>query len=67
MRTKYLKSFPTYFVPIGGNALAILEDRVSHLQRERLWGRDDPLFPATRVDLDAEGQFASAGSWRLSF
>ena len=61
VRTKFSKSFPTYFVPIGGNALAIVEDWVDHLQRERLWGPDDPLFPATRVDLDADGQFASAG------
>jgi hypothetical protein len=39
-------------------------------QRERLWGPDDPLFPATRVDLDSERQFASAGldrkCWRGS-
>ena len=58
--TKPSKSFPTYFVPIGGNALAIVEDWVSYLQRDRLWGPDDPLFPATLVvDLDANGQFAA--------
>jgi integrase len=70
VRTKFSKSFPTYFVPIGGNALAIVEDWVNHLQRERLWGPDDPLFPATRVDLDANRQFASTGldrkCWRGS-
>ena len=54
VRTKYSKSFPTFFVPIGGNALSIVEDWVSYLQRERLWGPDDPLFPATRVALDDE-------------
>jgi len=70
VRTKFSKSFPSYFVPIGGNALAIVEEWVNHLQRERLWGPDDPLFPATRVDLDADGHFASAGldrkCWRGS-
>jgi hypothetical protein len=31
VRTKFSKSFPTYFVPIGGNALAIVEDWVNYL------------------------------------
>ena len=68
VRTKYSKSFPTYFVPIGGNALSILEDWVSYLQRERLWGLDDPLFPATHVALDKNRRFSAAGidrkGWR---
>jgi integrase len=68
VRTKYSKSFPTYFVPIGGNALSILEGWVGYLQRERLWGPDDPLFPATRVTLDENHQFAVVGidrkGWR---
>jgi integrase len=68
VRTKYSKSFPTYFVPIGGNALSIVEDWVNYLQRERLWGPDDPLFPATQVALDTNRQFAAVGvdrkGWR---
>ncbi len=61
VRTKFSKSFPTFFVPIGGNALAIVEEWVGLLQRERLWGFDDPLFPATRVALGADHQFHAAG------
>jgi integrase len=68
VRTKYSKTFPTFFVPIGGNARSIVEDRVSYLQRERLWGPDDPLFPATRVVLNAGRHFAAVGidrkGWR---
>jgi integrase len=68
VRTKFSKSFPTFFVQIDGNALAIVEDWVRFLQRERLWGADDPLFPATRVALNADGQFAAVGldrkGWR---
>jgi integrase len=68
VRTKYSKSFPTFFVQIGGNALAIVEDWVNYLQTERLWGPDDPLFPATRVALDTNCQFAAVGidrkGWR---
>jgi site-specific recombinase XerC len=48
VRTKYSKTFPTFFVPIGGNARSIIEDWVNYLKRERLWGPDDPLFPARR-------------------
>jgi integrase len=68
VRTKYSKTFPTFFVPIGGNALAVVEDWVSYLHRERLWAPDDPLFPATQVALDSNRQFAAVGidrkGWR---
>jgi integrase len=68
VRTKYSKTFPTFFVPIGGNALSVVEDWVGYLQRERLLGPDDPLFPATQVALDFNGQFAAVGvdrkGWR---
>jgi len=34
---------------------------VSYLRDEKLWGNDDPLFPATRVTLGATRQFEAAG------
>jgi integrase len=68
VRTKYSKTFPTFFVPIGGSAVSIAEDWVSYLRGKRLWGPDDPLFPATQVALDRNHQFAAAGvdrkGWR---
>ena len=68
VRTKYSKTFPTFFVEIGGSARAIVEDWVTYLERDRLWGPDDPLFPATRVELDTNSQFAVVGidrkGWR---
>jgi integrase len=68
VRTKNSKSFPTFFVQIGGNARDIVEDWISYLERERLWGPNDPLFPATRVRLDENHQFAVVGidrkGWR---
>jgi integrase/recombinase XerD len=68
VRTKFSKSFPTYFVPIGGNALAIVQEWVLFLQRERLWGLDDPLFPAARVEPGADRRFNAIGldrkGWR---
>jgi integrase len=49
VRTKFSKTFPSYFYPVGEDVLAIFVDWVTFLQRERLWGLDDPLFPKTRV------------------
>lgn len=64
VRTKYSKSFPTFFVPIGGNAVSIVENWISYLEGERLWGPDDPLFPATQVAPDSNRQFAAVGVGR---
>jgi integrase len=40
---------------------AIVSEWVSYLRDEKLWGNDDPLFPATRVALGPDRQFAAAG------
>jgi integrase len=34
---------------------------VSFLREDKLWGNDDPLFPATRIALGATRQFESSG------
>ena len=39
----------------------IVEEWVRYLREEKLWGNDDPLFPATRVALGATRQFEAAG------
>ena len=61
VRTKFSKSFPTFFFNVGGEALQIVAEWVGFLRHERGWGHDDPLFPATRIALDSEGKFESAG------
>lgn len=61
VRTKFSKSFATYFFPVGEDIFAIFVDWVEYLQKERLWGLDDPLFPATRRALSANGHFEAAG------
>jgi integrase/recombinase XerD len=61
VRTKYSKSFTTYFFPVGADIHAIISDWVTFLQKERLWSLDDPLFPATRMGLGASGKFEPAG------
>jgi hypothetical protein len=43
---------------------------VSYLRDEKLWGNDDPPFPATRIVLGAARQFEAAGlarnHWRTA-
>lgn len=61
VRTKFAKSFPTFFMPIGGRALEIFEAWVLELTREHLKGPADPLFPATAMGLGENGGFISTG------
>jgi integrase len=61
VRTKFSKSFSTYFFPVGDEAFRIVEAWVSYLRAEKLWGNDDPLFPATRISLGATRQFEVSG------
>lgn len=64
VQTKFAKTFITYFMPIGGDALAIFTDWTRELEREHLWGGGDPLFPATQMGLDVNGSFRAAGILR---
>lgn len=61
VQTKFSKTFTTYFFPVGGNARAILEDWVTYLRTVRLWGEEQPVFPATEMKLGPTGQFVAAG------
>ncbi len=61
VRTKFSKSFPTSFFPVGDDIREVVENWVSYLVEEKLWGLDDPLFPATLVGQNAERQFAAVG------
>jgi len=59
--TKYSKTFTTYFLPVGDEILAIVVDWVNYLREVKLWGVDDPLFPATRIALGPSRQFEAVG------
>jgi integrase len=61
VRTKFSKTFTTWFFPVGGEALAIVTDWIAWLRRERQWGDDDPLFPATQSGLGPDGGFVAVG------
>ena len=61
VRTKFSKTFSTWFFPVGGDALAIFTDWIAHLRGPLLWGEADPLFPATRIATGPDGGFVVAG------
>ena len=67
VKTKFSKSFTTYFFFVGDEILEIVTDWVRFLREEKLWGNDDPLFPATRIALGASRQFEAAGLERANW
>lgn len=61
VRTKFSRTFMTYFFPVGDEVKQIVVDWVAYLRGNRKWGNDDPLFPATRMALGSTGQFEAVG------
>lgn len=61
VKTKFSKTFVTYFFPVGDEIRQIVAEWVQFLREEKLWGNADPLFPATRVALGQERQFEAVG------
>ncbi len=59
--TKNSKTFNTYFFPVGDEVKAVVVEWVNFLRGERLWGNDDPLFPATATVVGTDGQFRGDG------
>jgi integrase len=61
VRTKFSKSFVTAFFPVGDDIRAVVVDWVNYLRQDQLWGLDDPLFPATKIELGNGLRFEVAG------
>ena len=59
VNTKFSKTFSTFFFPVEEEIRSIVTDWVSYLRNEKLWGNDDPLFPATQVVLGSDRQFTA--------
>jgi integrase len=49
VNTKFSKTFTTWFFPVGDDIRAIFAEWIAYLRDHKLWGGDDPLFPATAV------------------
>jgi hypothetical protein len=55
VKTKFSKSFATWFFPVGEDIRRIVVDWVTYLRHEKLWGLDDPLFRQRRSWLGTVG------------
>lgn len=67
VKTKFSKTFTTFFFPVGAEIRQIVDDWVLHLRRDLLWGHDDPLFPATRIELGDKLHFEAVGIERKAW
>lgn len=61
VKTKFSKTMTTYFFPVGDDIREIVTEWVEWLRTEKLWGLNDPLFPATRIIVGQSGGFETAG------
>src|SRR5215467_12249700 len=61
VRTKFSKSFTTWFFPVGDDIRHIVGDWINYLRQEKLWGLDDPLFPATKIVVGDDRHFEASG------
>ena len=59
--TKFGKTFTTYFFPVGDEIRGIVSEWITYLRDEKLWGNDDPLFPATRIAVGTSRHFEAKG------
>ena len=64
VKTKFAKTFRTYFMPVCDGAREIVEAWVAELRGSHLWGDVDPLFPATAMALGDGGGFQPLGLMR---
>ncbi len=56
VRTKFRKTFPTWFFPVGEDFVSIVADWKTHLENDLGYGPDDPLFPQTSVSFSSNGE-----------
>lgn len=61
VKTKFSKTFNTFFFPVGQEVSEIVVTWVEYLRKHKLWGNDDPLFPATLITVGSSRQFEVAG------
>jgi integrase len=61
VKTKFSKTFTTWFFPAGEEPLAIVRDWVLYLTKDKLFGPSDPLFPKTQVGFGPDLGFVASG------
>lgn len=62
VQTKFSKTFTTFFfMAVGEEIREIVAEWVTYLREVKLWGNDDPLFPATHIAVGASRHFEADG------
>jgi integrase/recombinase XerD len=61
VKTKFSKTFTTYFFAVGEDILGFLADWIRYLREDRQWGDEDPLFPSTHMVLGNTMQWEADG------
>ena len=56
VRTKFGKTFPTWFFPVGDDFVDIVVEWNRELEQVHGFGPDDPLFPQTEVAFGPDGE-----------
>jgi len=64
VKTKFSKTFTTYFFPVGEIPLNIIKEWIEHLTKELLFSPDDPLFPKTKIENSTNRKFEATGLLR---
>lgn len=66
VKTKFAKTFTTWFFPVDAVYLESLIDWITYLRRDRLFGHEDALFPKPEQGL-IDGCFATIGLSRATY
>lgn len=61
VKTKFGKTFDTYFFEVGSEIKAIIREWVEYLKIILLWADSDPLFPSTEMGFGVDKGFRSIG------
>jgi len=61
VKTKFSKSFTTFFFPIDADIEKIVLEWIKYLKEDKLWGNEDPLFPTTNITPGSSLQFKATG------
>lgn len=64
VKTKFSKTFNTYFFPVGELPLNIIKTWIEYLTKELLFSPDDPLFPKTKMIVGDDRRFKACGLLR---
>jgi len=64
VKTKFSKTFITYFFPVGELPFSIINTWVDYLTKKLLFSPDDPLFPKTKIENCINRKFEATGLLR---